>query len=118
MQLGKLRSETGRLRSLGAEVFAISKGSTADAQRMAAEVGLDFPVLSDPSMETISRYGMMGEEMPMADMGYVLIDAVGRVRVRRIDRQFGEHAADIAHALAVWVGPGADKAAGPDAPAR
>jgi len=28
-------------------------------------------------------------------MGYVVIDASGRVRVRRIDRGFGEHAADI-----------------------
>lgn len=75
---------------------------------MVAEVGLDFPVLSDPSMEMISRYGMRGESMPMADMGYVLIDAGGRVRVRRIDRQFGEHAAEIVNALqqVVRVGPG------------
>ena len=63
---------------------------------MVAEVGLDFPVLSDPSMEMISRYGMMGERMPMADMGYVLIDAAGKLRVRRIDREFGEHAGEIA----------------------
>lgn len=108
MQLGKLRSEIARFRALGAEVFAISKDSAADAQRIVAEVGLDFPVLSDPSMEMISRYGMMGEGMPMADMGYVLIDASGRVRVRRIDRQFGEHAAEIVNALqqTVRVGPG------------
>ena len=89
-------------------IIAISKDSTGDAQRMNAEVGLDFPVLSDPSMEMISRYGMMGEGMPMADMGYVLIDASGRVRVRRIDRQFGEHAGEIVNALqeAVRVGAG------------
>ncbi len=82
----------GRLRSLGAEVFAISKDGTDDARRMATDLGLDFPVLSDPSMEVIDRYGMKGAGMPMADMGYVLIDASGRLRVRKIDRQFGDHA--------------------------
>ena len=96
MQLGKLRSETGRLRALGAQVFAISNDNSADAERMRAEVGLDFPVLSDPSMGTISRYGMMSAGgMRMADMGYVVIDVSGRVRARHIDRQFGEHATDI-----------------------
>jgi len=60
VQLGKLRSETGRLRALGAQVFAISNDGLGGARRMRAEVGLDFPVLSDPSMGTISRYGMMG----------------------------------------------------------
>lgn len=66
---------------------------------MATQARLDFPVLSDPSMEAISDYGMQSRKMLMADMGYVLIDASGRVRVRRIDHQFGEHAAEIVEAL-------------------
>jgi peroxiredoxin len=28
-------------------------------------------------------------------MGYVIIDRQGRIRVRKVDRQFGEHAQDI-----------------------
>jgi peroxiredoxin len=99
MQLGQLQSEVGRLRALGAEVFAISKDNRADAQRMATQAGLDFPVLSDPSMEVISGYGMQSRKMLMADMGYVLIDTRARIRVRRIDRQFGEHASEIVEAL-------------------
>lgn len=66
---------------------------------MATQARLDFPVLSDPSMEAISGYGMQSKKMLMADMGYVLIDARGTVRVHRIDRQFGEHAAEIVEAL-------------------
>lgn len=66
---------------------------------MASELGLDFPVLSDPSMSVIIRYGMKGEAMAMADMGYVLIDATGRVRIRRIDREFGEHAGEVVRDL-------------------
>ena len=95
MQLVKLRSEMGRVKNLGAEVFAISNDAPDDARRLATELGLDFPVLSNPSMDVIYRYRMKGERMPMADMGYVLIDAAGRIRVHRIDRQFGEHAGEI-----------------------
>jgi peroxiredoxin len=99
MQLGQLQSQVGRLRALGAKVFAISKDNRGDARRMATQARLDFPVLSDPAMEAISGYGMQSKKMLMADMGYVLIDARGTVRVHRIDRQFGEHAAEIVEAL-------------------
>ena len=99
MQLGQLQSQVGGLRALGVEVFAISNDNRADARRMATQARLDFPVLSDPPMEVISGYGMQSKKMLMADMGYVLIDARGRVRVRRIDRQFGERAGEIVEAL-------------------
>lgn len=95
MQLGKLRPEVARIRGLGAEVFAISNDPPVDARRMATEVGLDFPVLSNPSMDVIYRYRMKGDRMPMADMGYVLIDRSGRIRAHKIDRQFGERAHEI-----------------------
>ena len=42
---------------------------------------------------------MKGERMPMADMGYVLIDATGRIRRHKIDRRFGEHTADLVESL-------------------
>ena len=99
MQLGKLRADVHRIRALGAEVFAISNDGQEDARRMATKLGLDFPVLSNPSMNVIYRYRMKGERMPMADMGYVLIDASGRIRQRKIDRQFGEHIDDLVESL-------------------
>ena len=99
MQLGKLRAEVGRIRALGAEVFAISSDGPQDARRMATELGLDFPVLSNLSMDVIYRYRMKGDRMPMADMGYVLIDATGRIRQHKIDRQFGEHVGDLVKSL-------------------
>lgn len=99
MQLGKLRAEIGRIRSLGAEVLAISNDGQEEARRMASELGLEFPVLSNPSMDVIYRYRMKGDRMPMADMGYVLIDAAGRIRKRKIDRRFGEHVGDLVESL-------------------
>jgi peroxiredoxin len=99
VQLGKLRSEVARIRSLEAEVMALSNDPPEDARRMATELGLDFPVLSNPSMDVIYRYRMKGERMAMADMGYVLIDKAGRIRAHRIDREFGEHAGEIVEHL-------------------
>ena len=42
---------------------------------------------------------MKGDRMPMADMGYVLIDATGRIRQHKIDRRFGEHVGDLVESL-------------------
>lgn len=95
MQLGKLQPAVAQMRELGAEVFAISNDRVEDARRMATELGLGFRVLSNPSMDVIYRYRMKGEHMPMADMGYVLIDRAGRIVAQRIDRQFGEHPDEI-----------------------
>lgn len=99
MQLGKLRADVHRIRALGAEVFAISNDGQDDTRRLATELGLDFPVLSNPSMDVIYQYRMKGDRMPMADMGYVLIDATGRIRQHRIDRRFGEHVGDLVQSL-------------------
>ena len=99
MQLGKLRADMHRIRALGAEVFAISNDGQEDTRRMATDLGLDFPVLSNPSMDVIYRYRMKGDRMPMADMGYVLIDATGRIRQHKIDRRFGEHGGDLVESL-------------------
>jgi peroxiredoxin len=99
VQLGKLRADVHRIRALGVEVFAISIDGQEDARRMATELGLDFPVLSNPSMDVIYRYRMKGDRMPMADMGYVLIDTTGRIRQHRIDRRFGEHIGNLVESL-------------------
>jgi peroxiredoxin Q/BCP len=99
VQLGKLRPDVSRIRDLGAIVLAISNDRVEDARRMATELGLDYPVLSDPSMKVILRYQMKGNGMSMADMGYVLIDRSGRIRAHRIDRQFGEHGGEIVEQL-------------------
>jgi hypothetical protein len=51
------------------------------------------------AMQAIYRYGMKEESMPMADMGYVVIDRARRVRMRKIDRMFGEHIGEIVQTL-------------------
>ena len=98
-QLGKLRPELGRIRGLGAEVMAISSDRTEDAQRMARELEFALPVLSDPKLDVIYSYSMKGPHSMTADMGYVLIDAAGRISARQVDHRFGEHAGEIIQGL-------------------
>jgi peroxiredoxin len=76
-------------------VLGISIDSPSVARRTVTQLGLQFPLLSDPQMRVIRQYGMKGERMQMADMGYIIIDRQGRLRARQIDRQFGEHGRDI-----------------------
>jgi len=66
---------------------------------MARELQDSIRVLSDPSMRVIYQYGMKGERMAMAAMGYVLIDRVGVIRARTIDKRFGERGDEIAQEL-------------------
>ncbi len=47
--------------------------------------------LSDPEAPVIRQYLMYNPQMHMAHMGYVLIDARGRVRHRVLNPQCGEH---------------------------
>jgi len=49
--------------------------------------------------DVIYRHRMKGDRRPMADMGYVLIDATGRIRQRKIHQRFGEHVGDLVESL-------------------
>ena len=98
-QLGKLPPKIGELTAEGAAVLGISHDTPEGAARLARELGLIFPILSDVSMEVIRAYRMKGEGMEMADMGYVVIDKGGRIRTRQIDRRFGENVGTIVRAL-------------------
>ena len=61
-------------------------------------MGLHFPVLSDPQAQVIRQYRMFNPHaMPM---GYVLIDAHGRVQARVVDAYFGAQSAAILQRLA------------------
>ena len=70
-----------------------------EASQLAFDLGLTFPLLSDPNMLVVREYGMEGKEMGMPEMGYVIIDKQRRVRVQKIDRGFGENVDAILRAL-------------------
>lgn len=91
-----MQRRVGQLEQAGAQVLGISIDKPEAAAALARELGLTFPLLSDPSMGVIRRYGMMGEGMKkMGDMGYAVIDRRGRLREKKIDRKFAERVDDI-----------------------
>ncbi len=65
-QLVKLQARLDELTAEGAAVFAVSIDTSEQARRVAREFHLTFPILSDPDMQVIRRYGMKGEGMEMA----------------------------------------------------
>ena len=87
----KLQSGLSKITDEGAAVLAISIDTQPVARQLRSSLGLTFPILSDPSMEIIRAYRMKGQGMKMANMGYVIIDRMGRIRYRQIDRTFGEN---------------------------
>ena len=98
-QLVKLQKRVNELTAKGAAVFAVSIDKPDQARQVAQEFKLSFPVLSDPEMQVIRPYGMKGERMEMADLGYVGIDREGRIRAKRADREFGDHVELLLHHL-------------------
>lgn len=76
-------------------MLGISIDPPSVARHTVAQLGLQFPLLADPPMRVVQQYSMKGQDMQMANMGYVIIDVHGRIRTRKVDPQFGEHAQDI-----------------------
>ena len=80
-------------------MLAISIDTPETAARLTKDLKLPFPILSDPRIEVIRAFGMKGEGMAMAEMGYVVIDRQGRIRTRQLDRRFGENVGMIVRAV-------------------
>lgn len=70
-----------------------------DARALRRDLGLTFPILSDPDMRVIRAFDMQGEMRNMGDMGYVVIDKAGRIRDRRVERKFGDNLAPVLSTL-------------------
>lgn len=98
-QLGKLPKKVDAVTAEGAAMLGISGDSPEAAARLTKELGLPFPILSDPRMAVVRAFGMYGDSMGMPEMGYVVIDKQGRIRTRQVDRQFGENVDSIVRAV-------------------
>ena len=98
-QLVKLRPRVKELEAQGAAVLAMSMDTPEQAAKLAFDMSLTFPILSDPSMGIVREYGMYSEQMRMPEMGYTVIDKRGQIRAQEVDRRFGENVKDVLEAL-------------------
>ena len=97
-QLGELQEAIPALREQ-ADVYVINSDTPEQSRQLKQITGIDAPVLLDRELEVAGQYDMLpkpGQPMGMmqgvAQMGFVVVDGAGTIRVQRVDLNFGEHA--------------------------
>lgn len=86
-----------------ADVYVINSDTTEQSRRLKQPTGISLPVLLDRQLEVARRYDLLPKRgQPMggvAQMGFVIIDADGTIRVQRVDLNFGQHAGQMLEIL-------------------
>ncbi len=89
-----------------ADPYVINSDAPAASRQLKAMSGINVPVLLDPSLAVARQYDLMpkpGQPMGgmagVAQMGFVIVDRRGIIRVQRADIYFGRHAGQIAEIL-------------------
>ncbi|HEX8915656.1 MAG TPA: peroxiredoxin family protein [Humisphaera sp.] len=90
--LCKLQSNLPRFQQLGAALIAISPEPSGTSAALVRELGLGFPVLSDADGRVINRYGtrngFLGGSSVLPHPSVFVLDRLGVLRFRSIDRNF------------------------------
>ena len=104
-QLGELQASAAALQAQ-ADVYTINRDPPADAAQVQQISGLTLPILYDKDLTVASQYDFlpkpsqpMGGMSGIPQMGFVIIDAHGIIRVQRVDILFGENAGQILEIL-------------------
>lgn len=104
-QLGELQSSVDALGQM-ADVYVINSDSPERSRQLKQITGIGAPVLLDRDLEVARQYDMLpksGQPMGMmqgvAQMGFVIVDGAGTIRVQRVDVNFGEHASQMLEIL-------------------
>ena len=82
--------------------MAVGYDTPESLKQTQAMSGATFPLLSDIDMTVTRLYDMqLRPEWPMGgmgdipEMGYVVVDADGRIKLQRVDLYFGDNSDDI-----------------------
>ena len=104
-QLGELQKSADRLRDR-ADVYIINPDTPDASRRLKQTTKISFPVLLDSDLAVARQFDMlpklgqpMGGMRGVPQMGFVIIDAGGTIRVQRVDLNFGQHADQIVEIL-------------------
>ncbi|MER3479628.1 MAG: thioredoxin-dependent thiol peroxidase [Meiothermus sp.] len=99
------RDEKGRLEEMGAVVLGVSADDLESHGKFHSKYGLNFPLLSDPSTQTIRAYGawgkknLYGSEYEGVLRQTFLIDPQGQIARVWEKVKPDEHALEVAEAL-------------------
>ena len=72
------------MKSLGAEMIAISADSPGDGQKVATELKLTFPILSDVYRNFIKQYGVLHPTENIARPSMFVVNKEGKITWRYI----------------------------------
>ena len=67
------------MKSLGAEMIAISADAPADGQKVASELNLTYPILSDVYKNYIRQYGVLHPTEGIARPSMFLVNKEGKI---------------------------------------
>jgi len=100
-QLGELQRSGAVLDALRkeADLYVLNRDEPEASRRLKAMSGISAPVLLDRELTVARAYDFlpkpgqpMGGMTGVAQMGFVIVDRKGRIRVQRADISFGSHA--------------------------
>ncbi len=104
-QLGELQASAADLQAQ-ADVYTINRDSPVESTQVRQVSGTTLPILYDKDLAVARQYDFLPKpDQPMGgmsgipQMGFVIIDAQGIIRVQRVDLLFGEHAGQILEIL-------------------
>jgi peroxiredoxin len=117
-QLGELQQSAEQLRQR-ADVYVVNSDTPDKSRQLKQTTGITLPVLLDPQLAVARQYDMlpkrgqpMGDMSGVAQMGFVIVDASGTIRVQRVDIHFGQDADQMLEILGL-IDTGATPTAGP-----
>lgn len=87
------------IREFDVAYFAASVDNVEDNTRFAESLGLDFPILSDPTKEAATAYGVVHEGRPVAERWTFYIGADGKILAVDQEVKSAQHGEDIANKL-------------------
>jgi peroxiredoxin len=100
-QLVELQKSADELRRR-ADVFVLNSDTPEDSRRLKRLTGISLPLLLDRDLQVARSYDMlpkanqpMGMMFGVEQMGFVIIDGRGTIRLQRVDLNFGTHADQI-----------------------
>jgi len=99
LECKSMRKNGDALRKLNVAYFAASVDQPADNKKFAEDLGLDFPILSDPSRQAALAYGVVDNDKQMAKRHTIYITADGKLAAIDKSVKVGSHGEDIAARL-------------------
>jgi len=94
-QLVELQKNKELFAGFPGDIYALSADSVEHHKELKAELGLDYPILSDKYLQMIEKADLKDPSGPKSLRGFVILDKKGNIIESRQFDPFGDEAANI-----------------------